>query len=131
MGNIQQLHIKTEAIDCRSFNNRPADAHAKSLEATLRVPEGKTGRQPHSEIENAAALFAPPRLVNANQTSVKRSRTKGQIAFAAHDRVDEFRSFRDRRREIGVGEQRNLAARSQQTQSDGASFSQVRLITDD
>src|SRR5215217_3096776 len=36
---VQQLHIKSEAIDRRRFNQRPAHAHAKSFKAALRVPE--------------------------------------------------------------------------------------------
>src|SRR6185436_18949482 len=44
----EQLNIETESIDCRSFNNRPAGAHAEGFEATLRIPEGKAGRQTDS-----------------------------------------------------------------------------------
>src|SRR5207244_8597763 len=58
VSDIKQLHVETETIDGRTFDNRPAGAHAKSFEATLRVPKGKTGRQSHREVENATTLFA-------------------------------------------------------------------------
>src|SRR6266498_948384 len=69
---IKQLHIETKTIDCRPFNNRTAGTHTKSFETTLRVPEGKTSGQSHCQIEHSATLFTAPRLVNANQATIKR-----------------------------------------------------------
>jgi hypothetical protein len=103
MSNIEQLDIETESVDCRSFNNRPTGAHAEGFESTLRIPEGQAGRQTDSEIEDAAALFATPGLVNTNQARVNCSRSKCQVALTAFDWINQFRRFCNWRREIGIG----------------------------
>src|SRR6266498_3659711 len=72
ISDIQQLHVETETIDRCSLNNWTAGTHAKSFEATLRIPEGKTGGQSDGQIKHAATLFTPPWLVNANQAAIKR-----------------------------------------------------------
>ena len=97
----------------------------KALKPHCVSQNGKTGRQTHGQIEDASTLFASPRLMHANQTSVKRSRAKRHIAFARHDRFDQFRRFGNRRRKIGIGKQGYVTARSQQSQPDCSSFSKI------
>src|SRR6266545_7790330 len=93
MGQIKQLYVKTETIYGCAFNNGSADAHSKRFEATLRVPERKSGCQPHHEIEDATALFAPPGLVYSDQAPVQRSGAKGEVACALSDWLYQFWSF--------------------------------------
>src|SRR5712691_2679045 len=110
---VEQFNVETETIDGCSFDDGTADAHTKRFETALCVPEGKTGCQPHNEVENSATLFAPPWLVHANQASVQCSRPEGQIAFATQDWLDQFCDFPDRRRKVGVREQRHITTRGQ------------------
>src|SRR6266496_1009935 len=90
---IEQLNIETEAVDCCRFHQWPADAHAKSLEATLSVPEREARGQTHGQVKNASSLLTPPRLMNANQVSVESSRTESQITFTTQDWIYELRHF--------------------------------------
>src|SRR5260370_29518696 len=39
IGQVNQFHIESKAINLRRFDQRPADVHAKSFEPALRVPE--------------------------------------------------------------------------------------------
>ena len=96
MRQINQFNVETEAIDLRRLYQRPADTHPKSLEAALRVPKRKCGSEPDYQIKYAAALFAPPGLMKSNQSAIQRAGTKRQIVFAALNRLDHFRCFRNR-----------------------------------
>src|SRR5438876_118206 len=78
---INQFNIETEAIDLRGFDQWPANIHAKSFESTMSVPERQARRHAHNQIKYAAALFAPPRLMHANQTPIERARAESKIAF--------------------------------------------------
>src|SRR5688572_20951065 len=60
---IEQLHVKAKPIDRRCFNQRLADAHAKSFETALRVPERHSRCYTNDEIENTPTLFTAPRLM--------------------------------------------------------------------
>src|SRR5437870_11100716 len=91
MRQINQFDVKTKPIDLRGFNQGPADTHAKGFESALRVPKRQASRQSHDQIKSAASLFSAPWLMHANQPSIERARSKGQIAFAAADRIDQFR----------------------------------------
>src|ERR1043165_4633304 len=92
---IQQFDVKSEAIDRCGFDQRPAHAHAKRLEATLRIPERQTRCQAHREIENASALLASPRLMHADEVSIQRARTKRHVKLSVENRIDELRRFSD------------------------------------
>jgi predicted component of type VI protein secretion system len=64
------------------------------FEAALRVPERQPGRQTNDEIENSAALFAAPRLMDADQFAVEGARAKRHVALPViANRIDQFRSF--------------------------------------
>src|SRR5688572_9079436 len=103
MGDVKEFHVKTKAVDRCAFNNRPADTHPKSLKAALSVPEGKTRRQAHYKIENAATLLSSPGLMHANQASIQGPRPECQITLAAQDWLDQFGGFGNRRRKVGIG----------------------------
>ena len=73
MSEIDPFHVKTEALDLRSFDQRPAHIHAKGFEPALRVPVRQAGCRANYQIENATALFAAPGLMCANQAAIKRA----------------------------------------------------------
>src|ERR1700752_1145014 len=54
---IQQLDVKSKPVDRGGFDKRPAHAHAKSFEATLRVPERHSGGHANNQIKDASTLF--------------------------------------------------------------------------
>src|SRR5437762_13485888 len=57
---IQELDIEAEAVGLRRLKDGTENIEAKRLEAALRVPKWKTGREPDDEIEYATALFSSP-----------------------------------------------------------------------
>ena len=63
---IEQFDVESETFDARGLENRSARIEPERLESALRVPKRQPGCEPHDEIKNAAALFAPPRLVIAD-----------------------------------------------------------------
>src|SRR5437016_3090022 len=97
MREIDQLDIEPEPIYLRGFNQRATDAHAKSFETALRVPEGQRGCNAHEKIKYAPALLAPPGLMHADQAAIQRARAKTQITSAAANRLDQFWRFTERR----------------------------------
>src|ERR1043165_9783209 len=56
MRDRQVFDIEAEALNRRGFRQRATDAHAKRLEAALRIPERQLGREPDDQIDNP-----PPR----------------------------------------------------------------------
>src|SRR6188472_2814413 len=68
---IKQLHIEREAFDLRFFKNRPARLETKRFKSTLSVPKWQPCGGPDQQIENTAALLAPPRLMHADQARSK------------------------------------------------------------
>ena len=81
------------------------NTHSKGLKTTLRIPERKASSEPYHRIKNAPALFTSPWLMDADQRSIQRSRTKGYITFTRRDRLDEFWRFSDRGRKISIGKE--------------------------
>ena len=73
MSKINPFHVKTEALDLPSLDQRPAHVHAKGFEPALRVPVRQTGCRANDQIENATALFPAPGLMCANQAAIKRA----------------------------------------------------------
>ena len=67
------------------------------------------------KLKTRPALFAPPRLVVADQAPVQGARTEGDIHLAGRDRLDQLRRFIDGRRQVGVGKQSDRSGRRQQT----------------
>ncbi len=63
---IEKFDVEAEAIDSRCFDERAANRHVEGFEAALRVPERQACRETHDEIKDASALFASPRLVDAD-----------------------------------------------------------------
>ena len=68
---IEELNVETEPVRFRPLEDRPEDLEAKGFESTLRVPKRKSGRGSNDEIENTAALFAPPWLTMTDQPAVE------------------------------------------------------------
>src|SRR5437764_620454 len=67
---IQELDIEAEAVGLRRLKDGTENIEAKRLEAALRVPKWKTGREPDDEIEYATALFSSPGLTKPDQTPI-------------------------------------------------------------
>ena len=128
---VQQFHIETKAVHRCCFNEGPAHAHTKRLEATLRVPERQTCREAYDEVENTSALFAPPRLVNTDQAAIERARSECHVALSFNNRLDQFWCFADRSGKIGVRKKSYVAPRGEQSEPDGPAFSEIRFVTED
>src|SRR5207245_11226428 len=75
---IDQFNVESKAIYPGNFDQRTTDAHAKSFEATLCVPEWQAGRQTDDHVENSAALLASPGLMHANQAAIQSARTESK-----------------------------------------------------
>src|SRR5438552_6834409 len=110
MCQVNQLDVKTEPIDLRRFNQRAARAHPECFEAALRVPKRKTCRQTNHQIKHPATLFPSPGLMDADQTSIQRSRAECQVAFPFSNWINKFRYLSNRRGKIGVRKKRNVRA---------------------
>src|SRR5205814_9203416 len=76
-GQIEQLNVETEAIGLGGFKNWPENIEAECFEAALRVPIGQAGREPHDQIEDAAALLAAPWLAMTDEAAIQGARPKG------------------------------------------------------
>src|SRR5204863_3430609 len=98
----KQFDIKRETIDPCFLQNRSANIEAKGLEPALRVPKRQASGHAHKKIENAARLFSPPRLMNSDQASIQRTRSKCDIDLAICDRFDQLRRLFDRRGKVRV-----------------------------
>src|SRR6188472_4804623 len=101
---IKQLHIEREAFDLRFFKNRPARLETKRFKSTLSVPKWQPCGGPDQQIENTAALLAPPRLMHADQAAIQSARTKRDVHFAIRNGFDQLRRFLKWRGKIGVRE---------------------------
>jgi len=92
----------------------------------LRVPERQAGCDADDQVENAAPLFAAPRLALTDQRAVQRARTESHVEFASRDRLDELGRFVDRRGKIGVGKQTDCRGGGEQSFPNGRAFAAIR-----
>ena len=76
---VKQFDVEAKSVGLRLIENRPANIEAERLKAALRIPKRETGRNAYDQIENAPALFTPPRLTIADQPPVQRPRPKRNI----------------------------------------------------
>src|SRR5437899_1820466 len=93
IGEKKKFDIEREADGVRLFQNWPADIEPECFEPALRVPKWHSGREADDEVENAPRLLTPPRLMNANQVSIERARTKRKINIFIGDWLDYFVDF--------------------------------------
>src|SRR6266852_3463306 len=128
VGEKKKFDIKREPNGMRFFQNWPADIQSKRFETALRVPKRHSGRKSHDQIENASGLLTSPRLVNADQFSVERARTKHKIDISSCDRFDHFRNLAQRRRKIGVEEQSDGFGCGEQSSSHCRAFAAIRKV---
>src|SRR6516165_1040575 len=128
LGKKKQFHVKAKADDLRRFNNWPARLHSKGLETTLRVPEWETSCHPHHKVENAAALFALPRLPISDQFAIECARTKRDIHFPPRDWLDNFWKLINRRREIGIKKNSDRFSCTGQSRSHGCALAAIWKI---
>ena len=77
MGEKKKFDIKCESDGVRLFQNWPANIQPESFESALGVPERHSGGEAHNRIEDAAGLFAAPRLMNTDQFAIQRPRAMG------------------------------------------------------
>ena len=59
----EKFDIEGETLDARGLQDWPAHIETKRFETALGIPKRKTGPESHEQIENAAGLFAAPRLM--------------------------------------------------------------------
>src|SRR5712692_9794167 len=117
MRQVNQLDVKTKAIDSSRFDQGPADAHAKSFESALRVPKRQARRQTNDQVEYAAALFTAPGLMHSDQAPIERARSEGEIAFTVKNRIDQFGCFVNWSRQIRIRKQHDIRARFPESQT--------------
>jgi len=91
---------------------------AKTVQAALDVVDAYMA-------QHSATLFAPPWLMHANEFAIQRARAKRHIRLVAENGLEQFWRFRDRRREIGVGKERDFATRGEQSKTHRSSFSEI------
>ena len=103
-------------------------ARLEKLEAALRVVERQSCDHAHDAVENAADDFAEDRLVHADQRTVHRARSDRHLRVFALHGAPEFLHLVDRRRKIGVGEERPFALGFEHSVADGVAFAAIAGI---
>lgn len=73
VGEKKQLDVEGKTIYPRRLQDRPANIEPKRLESALRIPERQASGDAHEKIENAAALFSPPRLMDPDKAAIQRA----------------------------------------------------------
>ncbi len=63
-GHVENLHVKTEALDGLLCKKLPAAAHFEELESALGVGIGKARGKPYQPVEYLAAGLPKPGLAN-------------------------------------------------------------------
>src|ERR1700730_1184383 len=104
---VKQFDIEGEAVEAGGLQNWAAHIETKSLEPALRIPKRQPSRDAHEQVERAASLLAPPRLMDANQSAIQGARPKCNVNLAICNRLDQFRRLSQWRGKIGIKKQAN------------------------
>src|SRR6266850_1154844 len=126
---VQQLRIKSEALDALLLENDATLFTAECFEAALRIDEGQPQNDANDLVENNARKFAERGLVHGDQAAVHGARTDSHIVV--FQGLDELSSFFDRCGEIGVREKSNSATRFLHAVAHTIAFAPVYAIRND
>src|SRR4051812_37083159 len=109
--NIQDLDVKPEAVQGLAAKNLVSGGRLEQFKAALCVMKRQARDRPHRQIEKPADRFPKERLVYADQRAIERPRADRRLRTFLLDRVPKPVQFLDRRREIGIRQERPLALR--------------------
>src|SRR5271165_4087906 len=106
---IEQFRIETKSFNRLLFKDDPAPLSPKCLEAALRIHKWQPQYALHDFVEYDSRKFPEYRLVHLNEAPVHGAATDGHIARL--QRLEQFFSFFNRRREVRIREQHDLSQR--------------------
>src|SRR5262245_61629136 len=130
MREIKQLHVECEAVDPRRFNNRSARLEAKRFKSALCVPKWQSGREPHQQIKNTAALFSPPWLMHPDQGAIQSARAKCNVHFTICNRFDQLWRLLKWRGKIGIRKKPDRCSCSKQPRAHCSALPAIWKVLD-
>src|ERR1035437_3977321 len=129
-GAVEHFGVEFEAAADHGPEQFAADVTPEGLEAALGVMQTWQQQSLDEEVEDAAHRLAVDRLVDLDQAPVERPRADRDVS-AVLDRADQRLSVGYRRREVGVGEEDDVALRCQDPGADRGALAKVDLVANE
>jgi hypothetical protein len=130
LGDVEHFHVEAETIQGLPAENLARSGALEQLETALRVMEWEAGDHAHREIEEFTHDFAEPRLTDADQGAVERAGADSALRVFLFDGAPEPIQLLNRRREVGVRQERPIAFSVEHAPADRIAFAAIAGIVE-
>src|SRR5712692_4289075 len=126
-GQEEDLWIKPPALDSLQGENSLRRLPTKGLEATLRVPETQPQNEPQQHVKNTSECLPVKGLALGLQFGAQPAGSHDDVS-PLMDGIEQFFCFGDRRGEVGICKQTNIAASVQHAVAHAISLAAVPWV---